>query len=41
MAFGALLLVGIYRAALLGAARKQPMGVVILGLTMTVQSACF
>jgi hypothetical protein len=25
----------------LGAARKQPMGVVILGLTMTVQSACF
>lgn len=41
MAFSTLVLAGIYRAALLGAARKQPLSVVVLGLTMTVQSVCF
>ena len=41
MAFGGLILVGFYRTALLGAARKKPVGVIVLSLIMTAQTACF
>ena len=41
IAFGGLILVDFYRTALLGAARKKPVGVIVLCLIMTAQTACF